>query len=54
MSKCLPTGGFKLIDIEELFKLQWFRSKRRKLEVYLECPSELHNGYSLAPEKSSN
>ena len=21
MSKCLPAGGFKLIDIEELFKL---------------------------------
>ena len=56
MPKFLPTGGFKLIDPKELDSNRFSSnsSKSCLLEVDLEYPRklrELHNDYSLAPDK---
>ena len=56
MSKFIPTVGFKWIDCKE-FDSNKYRSNGVKicvLEVYVEYPRELcelHNAYSLAPDK---
>ena len=57
MSKCLSTSGFRWIDPKEL-DLNKYTSNSSKvcvLEVDLEYPKELrelHNDYSLAPDKT--
>ena len=57
MSKYLPYGGFKWLKNVDGFDVMWISEKRKIgyfLEVHLQYPDELHelhNDYSLVPEK---